>query len=223
MKLHSFVFLATFLLLSLSFASPESADCPYQYEDIQFEGTLPKADVFQKAVSGYCRLKEKGGLGQKELLTIINLKLSSTNKRLWVIDLANGKILYHTLVAHGRGSGAEFALSFSNKPQSYQSSLGFYVTGKTYYGKHGLSLYLDGMEPGINDKARERAIVMHGASYVSMDFVKKYGRLGRSHGCPAIPKNKTKEVIEDIAGQTCLFVYYPDKKYLENSKLIKHD
>jgi hypothetical protein len=110
---------------------------------------------------------------------------------------------------------------FSNSPGSFASSPGFYITGETYIGKNGLSLTLDGIEKGINDKARERAIVMHGADYVSSDFVKTYGRLGRSQGCPAVPKELNKEIIQTIKGGSCLFIYVPKASYLSNSRIIK--
>ena len=128
-----------------------------------------------------------------------------------MLDLVEVKVLYHCLVSHGKNSGELMAENFSNNPGSYTSSPGFYTTGETYFGKHGFSLRLDGIENGINDKARERAIVIHGADYVSPDFVKKYGRLGRSLGCPAVPEELSKEIIETIKDGTCLFVYDEDE------------
>jgi hypothetical protein len=112
------------------------------------------------------------------------------------------------------------AEKFSNKPGSNASSPGFYSTGETYMGKHGLSLALVGLETGINDKARERAIVLHGADYVSDDFIRKYGRLGRSLGCPAVPVELSKDIIQTIKGGSCLFIYVPQISYTSNSQII---
>ncbi|TSA27783.1 MAG: hypothetical protein D4R67_05505, partial [Bacteroidetes bacterium] len=130
------------------------------------------------------------------------------------------KVLFHCLVSHGRKSGELMAEYFSNTPGSNASSLGFYITGETYIGNHGLSLALDGIEKGINDNARERAIVIHGADYVSADFIRKYGRLGRSLGCPAIPEELKKEIIETIKSGSCLFIYRPSESYMSNSQII---
>ncbi|UZR92637.1 murein L,D-transpeptidase catalytic domain family protein [Chondrinema litorale] len=182
---------------------------------------LPSPDVFEKAMTGFLKMKEDGLVSaKKEILSIIDFSISSTKERLWVIDLKTGKVLYHTLVAHGRNTGVEYATKFSNIPSSFQSSLGFYTTGNTYIGKHGLSLYLNGQEKGINDNAKERAIVIHGAEYVSEDFVKQYGRLGRSLGCPALPMNLHKDIIKTIASNTCLFIYYPSQNYITKSKFL---
>ena len=123
--------------------------------------------------------------------------------------------MYSSVVAHGRNTGAEYARSFSNQPRSNKSSLGFYITQETYFGAHGLSLKLDGFEKGINDMARERAIVMHGADYAHEKVISRKGYLGRSFGCPAVPPHLTKKIIEKIKNGNCLFVYYPDKKYLK--------
>jgi len=169
---------------------------------------LPKKKSFTKAMEGYFQLKERGVV-QKDILTLVDYSLSSKVNRLWVIDLKNNIILFQSLVSHGRNSGNEFAANFSNSPESYKSSLGFYVTGETYYGKHGYSLRLDGMEKGVNSNARARAIVVHGADYVSEQFAKQNGRLGRSLGCLALSQELTKEVIDTIKDKSCLFVYYP--------------
>lgn len=181
---------------------------------------LPKEDVFEKAMKGFFRLRREGEI-KKNIITVIDFRLSSNKKRMWVIDLDHQKTVFHSLVAHGRNTGNEFAKNFGNIPQSYKSSLGFYITGDTYQGKHGLSLYLDGMEKGINDNAKDRAIVMHGANYVSKDFIRKYGRLGRSYGCPSIPMKSHKEIITTIQGKSCLFIYFPEPKYISTSTLIE--
>lgn len=169
---------------------------------------LPKKKSFTKAMEGYFQLKERGVV-QKDILTLVDYSLSSKVNRLWVIDLKNNIILFQSLVSHGRNSGNEFAANFSDKPESYKSSLGFYVTGETYYGKHGYSLRLDGLEKGVNSNARARAIVVHGADYVSEKFAQQNGRLGRSLGCLALSQDLTKEVIDTIKNKSCLFVYYP--------------
>jgi hypothetical protein len=153
-------------------------------------------------------------------LTIADFSKPSNEKRLYIIDMQNQVMLMQTLVAHGRNSGMLFAKSFSNKTASFQSSLGFYVTGNPYIGKHGTSLELNGVEQGINDKAKERAIVIHGADYVSNSFVKTQGYAGRSLGCPAVPNKEIKAIIQAIKGASCLFVYAPNSSYLKNSALI---
>ena len=148
-------------------------------------------------------------LASNKIITIIDFSLPSTAHRLWTINLETGEILFNTLVAHGRNTGQNIAEKFSNIPQSYQSSLGFYLTGKVYTGKHGHSLRLKGLEKNINDKAWERAIVIHGADYVSESFIKAHGRLGRSHGCPAIPPEITEDFISTIKEGSLLFIYHP--------------
>lgn len=171
---------------------------------------LPNKDSFSEALKGYYGWKEKG-LIQNEILTLIDFGFSSTEERLWVIDMSNNTILFQSLVAHGRNSGDEFATHFSNIPESHKSSLGFYTTGETYIGKHGYSLRLDGLEKGVNDNARKRAIVMHGASYVSENFIENNGRLGRSFGCPSVPKEVSTNLIDLIKNQSCLYIYHPAK------------
>jgi len=170
--------------------------------------TLPKAEIFAKAFKGFYQFKEKGFL-QKDILTLVDFSLSSQKKRLWVIDLKSNIILFQSLVAHGRNSGNEYATKFSNKPESNKSSLGFYSTGETYYGKNGYSLRLDGLQKGINNNVRERAIVIHGADYVSENFIKQNGSLGRSLGCPSLPMKTSKIIIDAIKNKSCLFVYHP--------------
>ena len=169
---------------------------------------LPKQESFIKALEGYYQWKDNGKV-QKDILTIVDFSLSSKEERLWVIDLKNNQILFQSLVAHGRNSGIEYATSFSNKPESHQSSLGFYTTGETYIGNHGYSLRLDGLEKGLNNNARKRAIVIHGADYVSETFIENNGRLGRSYGCPSVPEKLSKELIDTIKNKSCLYIYYP--------------
>jgi hypothetical protein len=139
---------------------------------------------------------------------------------MWVYDLRSRSLLFEELVSHGRGSGVTMATSFSNLPESNRSSLGLYRTAETYSGKHGYSLRLDGLEPGINDKARERAIVMHAADYVNQAAAKKQGYLGRSLGCPAVRPEVAKKVIDAVKGGNLLFAYYPDPQWLRTSKYL---
>lgn len=191
------------------------------YQRLFTSSSKPSPEVFQLAVNGMKQLIREGKVdAEKPYLTIIDFTKPSTEDRLWVVDLKQGKTVYQGLVAHGKNSGDNWAKNFSNVPESHQSSLGFYVTGDIYTGKHGLSLRLNGMEAGINDKALERAIVIHGADYVSRDFIEKTGRLGRSLGCPAISGDIHKELINTISGQTCLFIWFPDMDYLGSSSYL---
>jgi hypothetical protein len=180
----------------------------------------PQQEVIQMAVSGYLNLVDEGKIDKGSPLSVIDFSLPSSKERLWIFDLDEGKLLYHSLVSHGRNSGDLMAKKFSNINSSFMSSLGFYVTGETYQGKHGYSLRLDGVEKGFNDLARERAIVVHGADYANKDFVKTTGRLGRSLGCPALPMDVYKEIINIIKDGSCLFIYGNDPEYLDKSSLI---
>jgi hypothetical protein len=171
---------------------------------------LPALDSFKEGLSGYYKLKSEGII-KKDILTLVDFSLSSSEKRLWVIDLATNTILFNSLVAHGKNTGEEFANTFSNKNDSNKSSLGFYATGEIYNGKHGMSLKLDGLEKGVNDNARMRSVVMHGADYVSQSFIRNHNRLGRSQGCPAIPVELTSEIINTIKDKSCLFIYHPSR------------
>ncbi|NVK50762.1 MAG: murein L,D-transpeptidase catalytic domain family protein [Cyclobacteriaceae bacterium] len=178
---------------------------------------LPDRDIFEKALAGWSHLKEDL---RNPMLTIIDFSLPSTEKRMWVIDPTNMEVKLHTVVSHGRNSGNLFAESFSNIPNSYKSSLGFYKTAETYHGKHGYSLRLDGLEKGFNDKARDRAIVIHGADYAREEVAKSSGRLGRSLGCPALPSEISKEAIDLIKDGSLIFIYGEDEKYLSNSPVL---
>jgi hypothetical protein len=178
-------------------------------------------DAFRFALRGFERLKNDGKLLNESVLTIIDFSQSSTKKRMYVIDLAKRVLLFNTYVAHGRNTGDEFAKHFSNIPGTFQSSLGFYLTENMAIGsKVGLSLLLKGLEQGINDKAREREIIIHGADYATEDFIKKTGRLGRSYGCPSLPPDVIKPVAETIKNGSLLFIYNPDKNYLEKSTVL---
>ncbi|EMS30970.1 hypothetical protein C943_02758 [Mariniradius saccharolyticus AK6] len=181
---------------------------------------LPNRDVLAFGIKGYLKLQDEGKLPKGKPLTVIDFTLPSTEKRMWVIDMEEGKFLHHGVVSHGRNSGDLIAERFSNVSSSYMSSLGFYLTGETYQGKHGYSLRLDGLEQGFNDKARERAIVIHGADYAREQFIKQTGRLGRSLGCPALPEELAKEVIDLIKDQSLLFIFGKDSSYLSKSKFL---
>ncbi|MCZ2084365.1 MAG: murein L,D-transpeptidase catalytic domain family protein [Flavobacteriales bacterium] len=193
------------------------------YTSIGFENINQlQSDVFSKAFIGFTNLKKEGKLDEdSHLLTICDFSLSSKEKRLWVIDLNEKKVLYNSLVAHGKNTGEEFAQKFSNTESSLQSSLGFFITETTYNGSNGYSLKLLGMDSGYNDAAFKRAIVMHGADYVSEGFIKSQKRLGRSWGCPAVPRALAEPIINTIKGKNCLFIYYPDEHYLSSSKWLK--
>ncbi|MBL0145897.1 MAG: murein L,D-transpeptidase catalytic domain family protein [Chitinophagaceae bacterium] len=170
-----------------------------------------------KGVSKFAR---KGLLKKSNILTVIDFSKSSTQKRLFVLNISTGKVLLSSLVAHGRNSGLEYATAFSNECESNKSSLGFYTTGGTYIGEHGYSLKLNGCERGINDAAYQRAIVVHGAEYVSDDIVRAQGFLGRSLGCPAVPQNTSKKLIDIIKNGSCLFIYQQNNKYINQSKIL---
>lgn len=173
--------------------------------------------VFRKALVGYFNLKKTNLISPKhQIISIIDFTRKSSQKRLWIVDLASNKLLFNTLVAHGQGSGGDMATNFSNLENSHQSSLGFYITSETYFGKHGFSMKLEGMDKGFNTNARDRAVVIHGADYVSQTFINKTGRLGRSHGCPALPVEMTNTIINTIKGQTCLFINGPTTNYTSN-------
>lgn len=191
--------------MNASSVTTEAETIYYQLNTNHF--ALPKFQSFYKALEGFNSLKNKG-LIRNNILTLIDFSLSSNVKRLWVIDLSNNIILFNTLVAHGKNTGEEFATTFSNATSSFKSSLGLYVTGEIYTGKHGISLKLDGLDKGINDQARTRAVVIHGADYVSNTFIKLHKRLGRSLGCPAIPVEFTEKIIQTIKNKSCLFIYH---------------
>jgi hypothetical protein len=175
-------------------------------------------ETFKTAYKGYLNLEEDGTI-QKKILSIIDFSRSSSLERLYIIDLDSLKLKHKTLVAHGKNSGEDYATNFSNQNSSHQSSLGFFLTGETYQGKHGFSMRLDGME-NSNCNARSRAIVMHKADYVSRDFITKNGRLGRSHGCPAVPNELNEDIIDLIKDGSCLFIYHPSQEYLSSSKYL---
>lgn len=180
-------------------------------------------EVFKYGMIGYFSLRQDGKLSDKKLLSIIDFTKSSSKKRFYTIDLDKLRVKYHTYVSHGKNTGEDLAKEFSNTVQSNQSSLGFYVTAETYVGSKGYSLKLDGVEKGYNDNLRKRAVVMHNAEYVSEYWIKQYGRLGRSQGCPALPKDIAREVINCIKDHTAIFAYYNDETYLSSSSYLNLD
>lgn len=190
----------------------------YASMNLNAQGLDPKA--FEYAWRGYHNLVKKGVIHKRSVLSICDFSQSSRDKRMYVIDVQHRKLLYRTYVAHGQNSGDEYATSFSNDPDSYKSSLGFYVTMRTYLGHNGLSLKLNGVDPGYNDMALKRQIVLHGSSYVSAKYMKDYGELGTSLGCPALPTAVSGEIIHVVKGGSCLFIYHPTPQYLDNSTVI---
>ena len=182
----------------------------------------PNPEALDSALRAYRCARSRGEV-VRPTLAVIDYTLPSSEKRLWLIDTESGRVLQHELVAHGRGSGDLFADRFSNEPESYQSSLGLFVARGVYAGEHGLSLRLDGLEPGINDQASSRAIVMHGAWYVSEAHVARWGRLGRSLGCPALAPEVTASVIERLRDGAAVFAYGPDPRWKQRSAYLRCD
>lgn len=185
------------------------------FEEMELGGIV-NFIAFRQAVAGYNRIKEKG----KPILTLIDFSKPSTEKRLFVFDMEKKKLLYSSVVSHGRNSGENYATSFSNQNGSYKSSLGFYLTENTYQGGNGYSLILNGLEKGINDKAKERAIVVHGASYANPAVAASSGRLGRSLGCPALPTKLAKPIINTIKDGSVMFIYANNTSYLAQSNIL---
>jgi hypothetical protein len=222
--------IATLLLSSLSFlttsADPvkvvsakatvtmaDSARFNVLYDALGLEGLALSKEAYHKAVLGFLNLQMAGEIRNSDVLSIVDFSLPSNQKRLFVIDMLNGRLLFNTYVAHGRNSGKEMATRFSNRTNSYMSSLGFYLTGESFIGSHGYSLQLQGLEHGWNDHAYTRRIIMHSADYVSEEHLQQWGFLGRSEGCPAIPEALKEPIINEIKGGSCLFLYAPDKRY----------
>lgn len=189
--------------------------CVSLYDSLHLQEAGLSEEAFRYAWYGF-----RAAGFSKPILAIVDFSQSSSKKRLYVVDFAKKKILLNTYVAHGRNSGLEFAKSFSNVNSSYQSSLGFYRALGTYQGKHGLSLRLQGLEKNINDQALARAIVMHGADYVSENFIRQTGRLGRSLGCPAVSQADHESLIKLLRNGAGLFLYSPDAGYLRRSKYL---
>lgn len=190
------------------------------YTQMQLAQSGLQFQAFLLAFKGYQKMLDLGMIAKRGLLSIADFSLPSTAQRFFVVDMQHGKLLFKTWVAHGRNSGRTYATDFSNQPASFKSSLGFYVTLRPYYGSKGYALKLKGIEAGINDNAFERAIVIHGADYVNEKIAATQGYLGRSLGCPALPLQLNKKVINTIREGSCFFIYHPNTTYLSNSKLI---
>lgn len=191
------------------------------YEQAGLEAKGLDFYVFKSGVTGFYNLMKQGEImSHKSIVAIVDFRKPSFEKRMYIVDLKQKRLLKQTFVAHGKNTGLIYATNFSNAPNSLQSSLGFYKTDNSYYGDFGYSLRLDGMEVDFNDKARSRAIVLHGANFVGQSFVNRYGRCGRSYGCPAIPLEDTHSVVNTLKGGNCLFIYKDDLYYLNESKLL---
>ena len=201
-----------------TFSTADAAAELYATVNLQQFGLSREA--FDYAWKGYQYLLAKNKISRSNYLTICDFSQSSRQKRLYIIDVMNNKLITHTYVAHGKNSGGEYATQFSNQPESLQSSLGFYITSNTYIGEHGLSLRINGVDPGYNDKALERSIVIHGAAYVDGGRAKAGMYMGRSWGCPAVPEKESATIITTIKNGTCLFIYHPSRNYLLRSKIL---
>tara|TARA_R110002110_G_scaffold121431_1_gene297149 strand:+ start:6445 stop:7125 length:681 start_codon:yes stop_codon:yes gene_type:complete len=215
--------LSVFLIIFLSFFVIQQGQAAVSQENALYQSLSAKSDLNPKvlnlALKAHKKAKTKG-ITRSNLITVIDYSLPSTQKRLWVFDLEKKKMVYHTHVAHGSGSGVNYAKTFSNHPNSYQSSVGLFLTGTTYQGKHGRSLNLHGLEKGINSNAYQRRIVIHSAKYVGEHFIKSQGRLGRSHGCPALSPKMAVPIINKIKGGVLLFSYYPEPYWLGHSSFL---
>jgi len=189
------------------------------YDSLQLDDMGLSRDAFMYAFKGQQNLSSQGKLDNSDILTVCDLSQPSTQKRMYIVDVKNLRVLLNTYVAHGRNSGLEFAEKFSNKVESLQSSLGFYVTKQTYFGKHGLSLRLSGLDRGFNDNAEKRAVVVHGAPYIGENRADA-AYMGRSFGCPAVPQAQSTQVINLIKNGTCLFMYHPSETYVHKSTVL---
>jgi hypothetical protein len=188
------------------------------YDSLQLDRMGLSRDALMYAYKGQQKLAKRGMLENTDILTVCDFTQAANSKRLYIIDVRHFRVLVNTYVAHGKNSGVKYATRFSNRPESLQSSLGFYVTKNTYLGKHGLSLKLTGVEKGINDQAERRAVVVHGADYIGDSFGTAF--IGRSYGCPAVPKPVASKVINLIKDGTCLFIYHTSKSYLHGSRIL---
>lgn len=195
-------------------ATTEQGACSEAFQRMGLEGRVDYR-AFRQAYEGYCRIEHR-----REVLTLIDFTKPSTDERLYVMDMKEHRLLYASVVAHGRNSGNVYATSFSNEEGSYKSSLGFYLTDATYRGKNGYSLVLEGLEEGINDAARRRAIVVHGAAYAHPSVARASGRLGRSLGCPAVPEAVCRPIIDAMKGGSVLYIYADDPDYVAQSRFF---
>lgn len=213
--------LASIFVLSFLATLPAQAQPSAWSLARDLETAAPALDrkVLRKAVAAMACAVD-GGMEPADRLAVIDFSLPSTEPRLWVFDLSERTLVLEELVAHGQGSGEEVATAFSNIRGSHQSSIGLFRTQESYFGQHGYSLRMDGLEPGVNDRARERAIVIHGADYVNTGWIEQHGRLGRSHGCPAVSRDVSDLVVDSLKDGQFLFSYYPDPEWLARSDYL---
>jgi hypothetical protein len=190
------------------------------YDSMKLEKSGLNQKAFEYAWRGYHNLLKTGQLKKSYVLTVCDFTQSSSSKRMYVIDVAHKKLLFNTYVSHGMNSGVEYATTFSNKANSFKSSLGFFITSKTYFGRNGLSLKVQGLEKGYNDLAAKRHIVLHGSNYITPEYLKDNGEMGRSLGCAAMPNMMSPRIIKTIKNGSCLFIYHPTEKYLTHSSVI---
>jgi hypothetical protein len=225
---RNFTIILTFIvclpvLVSLAFAQQASGEAtPTSSNTVildEADGLSPK--VLSLAITAYNNAQKEGVDIKKPVLTIIDYSMPSDQKRLWVIDLQQNKVMLNILVAHGKNSGYMNATKFSNKPSSLETSIGLFETEGTYYGHDGYSMRIKGLDKGFNDNAESRNIVIHGAAYVSKDFAKKYGRVGNSWGCPAVNLAVVHQFIDTIKNGSLIFSYYPDPNLLSKSQLLQ--
>jgi len=243
MRKHFWLVLCTILLFSVTIiswkpiytktsnvtlSSPSSAKEVFAkyvdeiYQAAQLQQTGMAEDVFKKAITGFINLKIANKIPESSnVITVVDFNKPSREKRMWIVDLLAKQLLINTWVAHGQGSGADMADSFSNTDDSHQSSLGFFLADDVYFGKHGRSLHLDGLDEGFNSAARSREIVVHAADYVSQGTIDQLGRLGRSWGCPAVSPQIANQVIDAIKGKTVFFINGTDNNY--TSKYLDED
>lgn len=204
--------------LEARLSNASALDCQRLYRAMQLEKRVSYA-AFEQAMAGYRRIRGR----RKNILTLIDFSKPSTEQRLFVLDLEKEKLLFASVVSHGKNSGGVYATSFSNENGSHKSSLGFYLTENTYQGRNGYSLVLNGLEKGINDRAKERAIVMHGAAYADPSVAASTGRLGRSFGCPALPPALCRTVINTIKEGSLLYIYADSPTYLSQSTVLREE
>ena len=223
MKVITYIIISVLLMTTVRSANPfepvvkDIAESKLTYDRLNNKSL--SFEAFHLAFSGWLKLKDSLQL-KESLICIIDYSKPSTAKRFYLVDLDSICVVYQNYVAHGRNTGDLLARNFSNKPNSLKSSLGFFKTAETYYGKHGLSLRLEGLESGINHFARKRNIVIHTAEYAEESFIKKYGRLGRSFGCPVLPSGDYNKIVEQIKDGTLLFIYYPESAYIKKSSVL---
>jgi hypothetical protein len=208
------------LLARAAFAAPAT---PMLADMLVRAAPAASPEVLSLAARAAECARRQGRLEAFNHLAVIDYSRPSTQPRLWVFDVRKGRLLFQELVAHGRNTGDTRAERFSNVEGSRMSSLGLYQTADTYYGNNGYSLRLHGLDPGFNDNALTRAIVMHGAPYVSQAIAEHLGRLGRSWGCPAVREEVARAVIDTLKGGALLFAYYPDRKWLAESPYFQCD